>query len=400
MLFRESSVAGRFVSLGAVDGLARWVRVTSGRLPTRCTSERCEVLQLRGQGAPPKGFDVVGRGVLRSTALFGDAVPAERNQLDRARLAPSFQRVVRYHQPAPPPLLLAEGVQGLAAQPALARTYRSYGWVTRLRGADARPWLIDDLVANAARARTELQGRSVGFDLVAPSEELRVARARTEVGARRLLLLGGQGAALLLGFAAFAATRLRRPSQASDRRLTLLGVPLWQRGLVVTTQAVVLTVLGVALAWGAATLAAAAIGEGELARHALLASGGVLAMGLLALAATVAVVCALVVGADEPGRFGTLDVIAGGLALAVAAALVRGAAGTDEVLRGGGSGALLIALPVAVVAIVGIVAARVLPRLVLLAARALPERRLTARLALSRSRDGRVRERRRWRFSS
>ncbi len=282
VLFRESSVEGRYVSLGAVDGLAPWVRVTSGRLPRTCTRDLCEVLQLRGRGAPPKGFVVVGRGVLRSTALFGDAVPAERNQLDRARLAPRLQRVVRYHQPAPPPLLLAEGVRGLAARDVLAATYRSYGWVTPLRGADARPWLIDDLVANAARARTELQGRSVGYDLVAPAEELRAARERTEIGARRLLLLGGQGAALLLGFAAFAATRLRRPSQASDRRLTLLGVPLWQRGLVVTTQAVLLTVVGVALAWVAATLAAAAIGEGELARHALLAPSGVLAMALLA----------------------------------------------------------------------------------------------------------------------
>jgi hypothetical protein len=382
VLFRESSVEGRYVSLGAVDGLAPWVRVTSGRLPSTCTRGLCEVLQLRGRGAPPRGFVVVGRGVLRSTALFGDAVPAERNQLDRARLAPRLQRVVRYHQPAPPPLLLAEGVRGLASRDVLAATYRSYGWVTRLRGADARPWLIDDLVVSAARARTELQGRSVGYDLVAPAEELRSARERTEIGARRLLLLGGQGAALLLGFAAFAATRLRRPSQASDRRLTLLGVPMWQRGLVVTTQAVLLTIVGVALAWLAATLAAAAIGEGELARHALLAPSGVLAMALLGLASTVAVVCALVANADEPGRFGALDVIAAGLALAVAAALVRGAADTEEVLRGGGSGALLIALPVAVVAIVGIVAARVLPRLVLLVARALPDRRLTARLAL------------------
>jgi hypothetical protein len=382
VLFRESSVRGRFVSLGGVDGLARWVRVTNGRLPTTCVSESCEVLQLRGRAAAPKGFVVVGRGVLRSTALFGDAVPAERNQLDRAQLAPSFQRVARYHQPAPPPLLLADGVRGLAAQDALARTYRSYGWVSLLRGEDVRPWLIDDLVANAARARTELQGRSVGYDLVAPVEELRSARARTETGARRLLLLGGQGAALLLGFAAFAATRLRRPSRASDRRLTLLGVPLWQRGLVLTTQAVVLTVLGIALAWGAATLAAAAIGEGELARHALVAPGGVLAMALLALVSTVAVVCALVARTDQPGRFGALDVIAAALALTVAAALMRGAADTEEILRGGGSGALLIALPVAVVAIVGILVARALPRLVLLAERALPDRRLTARLAL------------------
>lgn len=370
VLFRESSVGGRFVALGAVDGLASWVRVTSGRLPAPCTGDVCEVLQLRGSGAPPEGLVVVGRGALRSTALFGDAVPAELEQ-----------RVVRYHQPALPPLLLAEGVQGLAARHEVATSYRSYGWVTRLVGSDVRPWLVDDLVVNAARARTELQGRSVGFDLVAPAEEVRSAQARTEIGATRLLLLGGQGAALLLGFAAFAATRLRRPSQGSDRRLTLLGVPLWQRGLVVATQAVVLTVLGVTLAWAAATLASAVLGERELARHALLGSAGALAVGLLALASTVAVVCALVSNAGQPRRFGRLDLIAAGLVVAVAAALARGAADTEEVLRGGGSGALLIALPVAVVAIAGILAARALP-LVVLGAGVLPERRLTARLAL------------------
>ena len=95
-----------------------------------CTPVRCEVLQLRGRGEPPRGFAVVGRGVLRSTALFGDAVPADRNQLDRARLAPRLQRTERYHQPAPPPLLLAEGVRAAAALPELASTYRSYGWVS------------------------------------------------------------------------------------------------------------------------------------------------------------------------------------------------------------------------------------------------------------------------------
>src|SRR5215207_2262484 len=354
----------------------------SGRLPEPCTSGACEVLQLRGSGAAPRGCVVVGRGMLRSTALFGDAVPAERNQLDRARLAPRLQRIRRYHQPAPPPLLLAEGVRELAARNALATTYRSYSWVTFLRGADVRPWLIDGLVSNAARARVELQGRSPGYDLVAPAEELRAARERTQVGARRLLLLGGQGAALLLGFAAFASTRLRRPSQESGLRLTLLGVPLWQRGLVVATQAVLLTVLGVALAWVSAALAAAAIGERELARNALLGSGGALAMALLALGSSVAVAGALVVRAPEPRRIGQLDLIAAGLALAVAAALVRGAADTKEVLRGGGSGALLLALPAAVVAIVGILGARALPAVVLVGGRALPERWLTARLAV------------------
>jgi hypothetical protein len=263
VLFRESSIGGRFVAFGAVDGLASHVRLTKGRLPRSCTAARCEVLQLRGDGGPPRGFVVVGRGVLRSTALFGDAVPADRNELDRARLAPRLQRSIRYHQPATPPLLLTEGVRAAAALPDLENTYRSYGWVSALHGDDVHPWTVGGLVADAARARAELQAASVGFDVVAPAEELTAARDRTTIGARRLLLLGGEGAALLLAFAGFAATRLRRPSEASDRRLTLLGVPLWQRGLVLATQGLVLAVVGVALAWLVAVIVAAAAVSGS-----------------------------------------------------------------------------------------------------------------------------------------
>ena len=157
VLFRESSIGGRFVAFGAVDGLASHVRLTKGRLPRSCTAARCEVVQLRGDGRPPRGFVVVGRGVLRSTALFGDAVPADRNELDRARLAPRLQRSIRYHQPATPPLLLTEGVRAAAALPVLANTYRSYGWVSELHGDDVHPWTVGGLVADAARARAELQ---------------------------------------------------------------------------------------------------------------------------------------------------------------------------------------------------------------------------------------------------
>ncbi|HET9674625.1 MAG TPA: FtsX-like permease family protein [Gaiellaceae bacterium] len=380
VLFRESSVGGRFVAFGAVDGLGSHVRLTSGRLPASCSPVRCEVLQLRGRGAPPHGFVVVGRGVLSSTALFGDAVPADRNELDRARLAPRLQRIIRYHQPAAPPLLLAEGVRSASALPGLANTYRSYGWVSELHGGDVHPWSVGGLVADASRARAELQSASIAFDVVAPAEELTAARDRTMIGARRLLLLGGQGAALLLAFAAFAATRLRRPSEASDRRLTLLGVPLWQRSLVIATQGVVLAVAGVALAWLLAIAGSAAIGEWALGRHALLGTRGVVAAGLLVLAAIAAIVVALVARA-RTGRFGALDLVAAGLVVAIAAALARGAANTDELLRGGGTGVVLLALPVALVAVVGIAAARLLPVVVRTVERALPEHMLVARLS-------------------
>ena len=140
LLMRESTIGGAFVAHPHVHDLEGWVRLTAGRLPRACTAERCEVVQLRGGGRLPRGVVVVGRGRLRSTALFGDAVPADRNELERARLAPAFERAARYHQPALPPLLLASDIGALAALPEVRSSYRSYGWVVELRGSYIRPW--------------------------------------------------------------------------------------------------------------------------------------------------------------------------------------------------------------------------------------------------------------------
>src|SRR5918996_3792182 len=358
VLFRESTIAGRFAALGAVDGLARWVRVTSGRLPRTCDEQRCEVVQLRGDGPLPHGFVAVGRGRLRSTMLFGDAVPADRNELDRSRLAPRFQRIERYHQPPPPPLLLGGDVRALLALPVVRSTYRSYGWVDELRSDEVRPWKVTGLLGRLARARSTLQTRSTGFELVVPFEELVDARDRTAVAARRLSLLGGQGVALLLAFAGFAATRLRRPAQAADRRLVLLGVPTWQRTIVTVTQASVLAIAGVAAAWVAAVAVTSFAAGWPIARNALLVGHGAAATAALALAS--AAVVAVTLAVRPSVRTGVLDVLAVVLAALVVVALARGAADVDELLNSGSSGVLLLALPMAVIAIGGFVTAPLL----------------------------------------
>ena len=70
LLFRESTVAGHFVGITAVDGVASQVVLRSGRLPHRCTPARCEVLRLRGRGALPNSPGLrlvqVGTATLRS----------------------------------------------------------------------------------------------------------------------------------------------------------------------------------------------------------------------------------------------------------------------------------------------------------------------------------------------
>ena len=390
VLFRESSIGGEFVALGAVDGLERWVRLQSGRMPQTCEPSRCEMLLLRGAARVPRAAGlrivVVGRGVLRSQALFGNAVPAARNALDRAELAAGLQRVTRYHQPAPPPLLLADGVRTLAGAPSLASAYRSYGWFVALRERDVRAWTATRIARDADRARAALQARSTAFDVVAPAAELRDAAARARVGARRLLLLGGDAAALVLAFTAFAATRLRRPSELMRMRLTWLGSARWQRTLAVAAQGGVLGAVGAFAGWSAAVAVTAAAARplgvpgGDFLTHSLLDEAGLAAAAGVAVVAAV-VVCAALVLRPRGGRLSGTDVavvaIVGGLALA----LSRGAADPGTVLAERGTGALLLVLPPAIAGLGAFAAARLLPPGLRLLARVAPSRAVAVQLA-------------------
>jgi len=42
-LFRESEIDGRLVTLGGVERLGRWVKLSSGRPPRACVASHCEV---------------------------------------------------------------------------------------------------------------------------------------------------------------------------------------------------------------------------------------------------------------------------------------------------------------------------------------------------------------------
>jgi hypothetical protein len=72
-LFRQAQFGGAFVNLGGVDGLGRWVRLRSGRLPRRCTPQRCELVLVGGRGRLPRlpFLHVVGRGTLTKDAPLG-----------------------------------------------------------------------------------------------------------------------------------------------------------------------------------------------------------------------------------------------------------------------------------------------------------------------------------------
>ena len=371
VLVREATLGGAFVGLAAVDGLAPYVFLRSGRLPHACVPQRCEVLRLRGVGRLPSvpGLRVVqvGTATLRSRQLFGDFLAPTDNALADAELAPALSRSDRYHRPAPGPLVVAEGVSGLVSSPVVARAYRSYSWVQRLSAGTPRLWEIDPLLGDADRARAELQARSSSWSLAVPTQELRAAQHDATVSGRRLLLVGGEAAALLVAFAVLAAGALRRDLASARRRLTWHGARRWQRVVLTATESTAVGLGGAAAGWVIGSVAGAVAASLSGAPVGAALSESVLSPGGLLLGLAVAVLAALVIATTvslevrRRGRIGPLEIAAGAAIVAVLAVLASGSVDAGELASGGAAPAVLLLLPGLVAFAAAVVASRFLP---------------------------------------
>ena len=104
--------------------------------------------------------------------------PRPRTSRSRAALSPVYREAVGYHRPPPAPLVLAEGVDGLAALAASSRTSTAATpGSRRSRPGTVRAWEIDRSGrrrrAGPLRRSRRPRARST---LTAPVEELRAAR--------------------------------------------------------------------------------------------------------------------------------------------------------------------------------------------------------------------------------
>jgi hypothetical protein len=382
-VFRQATWGGAYVNLGAVDGLRKWVVLRSGRLPRLCTPHDCELVQIGGKPVAPKlpFLHVVGRATLAAGAPL-DAYFAQAGE----------------HRP---PVLLANGVQPFSRTPLpdgslIARTY---GWIVPLDPAAVHDWDLAGLGARIDRAQATLEGATDIFTLSAPLDTLASIRATSRVSGQRLLILGGDAAVLLLGFAVLASTRLRRDHRAVRRRLTWFGARRSQMWLVaaaeVTGITAVASIAGWALGTGAGALLARHLGAPgwEVVAHSVFTLRA-LWIGL-ALAALTAVVMLAAVRIESIS-FGGLslsvaDVAALGALGAVFLALARGKADASS-LAGGGTGVVLLLLPGLVLFVLAVAVARVLApalRGLELAGRRGPPALRIALLSLARS-PGRV----------
>jgi hypothetical protein len=351
-VFRQATWGGAYVNLGAVDGLSRWLVLRGGRLPRACTPSDCELVQIGGKPVAPKlpFLHVVGRATFRAGAPLSAYFAAAGSNR--------------------PPILLADGVARftrtpLPDAPLVARTY---GWIVPVAPGSIHDWDLAGLGARIDRAQSQLEEKSDIFSVQAPLDTIASVRATSRVAGERLLVLGGDAAVLLLGFAVLASTRLRRDYDDTRRRLVWFGARRAQILLVAAAEVAVITAVSSVVGWlagsGAGALLARHLGApGRLAvEHALFTSRAFgIAVALAALTAAVMLAALRL----ERIAFGGLtvtaaDVAALGALAAVLLALARGKTDTTTLASSGGAGVFLLLLPGLVLFVLAVVAARLL----------------------------------------
>jgi hypothetical protein len=351
-VFRQATWGGAFVNLGAVDGLARWLDLRAGRLPHRCTPRDCELIQIGGKAVAPKlpFLHVVGRASFKAGAPLQSYFGGGGGRR--------------------PPILVADGVRpfGRTPLPDAPLIARTYGWIVPVAPRSIHDWQLAGLGAKLDRAQSSLERRSDIFTVAAPTDTIQAIRATSRVASQRLLILGGDAAVLLLGFAVLASTRLRREYRDVRQRLVWSGASRSQILLVAATEVVGITVVASVVGWlvgtGAGALLARHLGSpgGLVVEHSIFTARS-LAIGLcLGVLTAAAMLVALRLDSVAFGglRVTVADVAALGALAAVLLALARGKADTATLQDNGGTGVLLLLLPALVLFVLAVVAARLL----------------------------------------
>jgi hypothetical protein len=379
--FRQLTIDRELVQIAAVDRLDRLARLRAGRLPRSCRPERCEVLQLGAGGRA--GLDEGGIHLRR----VGTAELPDRALLGAA-LEPGSTR-------ARPVVLLAEDARALDRLPAFGAFFRTYSWIDPIEPRRLHVWEIGGVLEHETRAQATLARLGDAFALSGPDQALLDARSRGRVSAKRLVLVGGEVSALLLGFALVAAMGLRRGLADERRRLLQRGATRPQARLAGTAEVTAVTLAGSVLGIGAGVLAIALVAGAAgspwtaVLDHALPTATGI---GLVAgawVASTAALVAVASLREPDPRRrrIRPLDVAALGALAAVAVGLSRGGLSADS-LSSGGDATLLLLLPGLICFAAAVAAARLLHPLMRAAeraARGAPSALRLALLALARA---------------
>src|SRR3954464_8994262 len=280
VLYRETRFENsRIAVVTGVNDIARWVTLTSGRLPRSCTPSRCEVVQVAGAPMPvaaagPTRLVKVGTCRLTSGLPFGSVPDLGGSAGHRT----------------PPAALVSGDVEHVSQLPGLAPIYRTYSWTRPIDPDRVHSWDIGLLLGREAQALTGLSSGFSQWSISAPDQALIDATDRSDTAGGPLTLGGGGGgppllgvrglvggevATLLLAFVVLAANALRGDAVAERRRLERRGARRGQVWLFALAEGGWIALLGVlagALAGiviGAAVCNSAGLPAGAVMSHSL-----------------------------------------------------------------------------------------------------------------------------------
>ncbi|MGH3127194.1 MAG: FtsX-like permease family protein, partial [Gaiellaceae bacterium] len=195
------------------------------------------------------------------------------------------------------------------------------------------------------------------------------AERSANVAGTRLLLVGGEGAALLLAFTILAARGMRRDLEATRRRLRWFGAQRWQLAVLGGIESSAVGLVGVALGWIAGVVLAGIVAGlagapvSDVLRESVVSPAGLGLAVATALLAAALVWITVSLPSREGSRVGVLDLVAGAALLVIAVALLGGAADEDQLARGEGAALLLLILPGLIAIAAGLLVVRIFPAL-------------------------------------
>lgn len=356
------SVGPNGVRLVAVGEPERDVAISSGRLPTGCTARSCEALALAGTFrvgqtialGPKVSVRIVGRGSVRPPAL-----PLDSEALPRTPELTNEALLVRNLMP------FAQFVKDTGTSVATTAALDP----NAVRGSALRP------VSERLRvAFVALERSGPLMETTAPFALLDELADRGDVASERLLLVAGQGAALIVAFAAFAAAARRRDTELLADQLAALGASRVQTALARLIEAALPALLGTAAGFAALTLIArlAADKHGlptQFVRDAL-SMETVLAIALVTVGAVALLFLSMTPRRRSRFGVGALELAATvALAMVVWQALVSGALDPEGIEAGQHGGPVLLLLPTLAFLASGVLLLRLLPFVLQLAER-------------------------------
>lgn len=353
LAFRPLAVGGAEFTLAGGDVTAGAVELTSGRRPQTCTPTRCEVVAL-----DPGAVDAAALTapvLVRGAAELGVVVTGTGRLADARPVATGLL-------PADRPLLVAADPAAIAELASLEAFGRITAWLTPLAPEAVTtagvPGFGAALASIADRANLGTGPLSVSW----PEAEVAAAADRATAAAAGFPALGAGAAVLPLGFALVTAAGLRRRHLADARLLTRRGASPVQLAGTVAWPALLAGLAGLAAGCGVAAVvvalrAADAGADGAAAAAFALRAAAPAVVGLLG--GALALVVAVCRWPADVAR--STNLVLDSLTLAGAAATLW--------LVANGAPDRATAVLVALVVLTGLLAARLWPLAVRLAAR-------------------------------